>query len=406
MSFRLGDFKQRIDPSVLKREPGVRADGRSPAQLRPVRLTTGYLKHADGSCLVEVGDTRVVCAVSVEEKVPPFLKGKGEGWVTAEYGMLPRATTTRSQREATRGGASGRTHEIQRLIGRSLRAVVDAKALGERTLWVDCDVIQADGGTRCASITGAFVALVEALRKLRRTGPLPEVPVTDYVAAVSVGKVGEAILLDLNYEEDSSAHVDMNIVKTGRGLFVEVQGTAEGQPFSEDEMQGADGGRRQGHQGPRHPPEGRPRRLHAEGGPSAAVSTALSSRGKLLGVTGPPQASSSRQPARNSRSRAKALPAVAHPVLLFPRAPRRTSGRTAGRRRAGRSRSRSLPASRSAITPSTLSCTSNSSSAPRATATALVKRAPRRSTGRPRSFSRSRRLRSRSEAPSPPKRLE
>ena len=236
MSFRLGDFKQRIDPSVLKREPGVRADGRSPAQLRPVRLTTGYLKHADGSCLVEVGDTRVVCAVSVEEKVPPFLKGKGEGWVTAEYGMLPRATTTRSQREATRGGASGRTHEIQRLIGRSLRAVVDAKALGERTLWVDCDVIQADGGTRCASITGAFVALVEALRKLRRTGPLPEVPVTDYVAAVSVGKVGDAILLDLNYEEDSSAHVDMNIVKTGRGLFVEVQGTAEGQPFSEDEM--------------------------------------------------------------------------------------------------------------------------------------------------------------------------
>jgi ribonuclease PH len=236
LSFRLGDFKQRIDPSVLKREPGVRADGRSPAQLRPVRFTTGYLKHADGSCLVEVGDTRVVCAVSVEEKVPPFLKGKGEGWVTAEYGMLPRATTTRSQREATRGGASGRTHEIQRLIGRSLRAVVDAKALGERTLWVDCDVIQADGGTRCASITGAFVALVEALRKLRRSGPLPEVPVTDYVAAVSVGKVGDAILLDLNYEEDSSAHVDMNIVKTGRGLFVEVQGTAEGQPFSEDEM--------------------------------------------------------------------------------------------------------------------------------------------------------------------------
>ena len=174
--------------------------------------------------------------MSVEEKVPPFLKGKGEGWVTAEYGMLPRATTTRSQREATRGGASGRTHEIQRLIGRSLRAVVDAKALGERTLWVDCDVIQADGGTRCASITGAFVALVEALRKLRRTGPLPEVPVTDYVAAVSVGKVGDAILLDLNYEEDSSAHVDMNVVKTGRGLFVEVQGTAEGQPFSEDEM--------------------------------------------------------------------------------------------------------------------------------------------------------------------------
>jgi len=236
VSFRLGDFKQQIDPSVLKREAGERADGRGPGDLRPVRLTTGYLKHADGSCLVEVGDTRVVCAVSVEEKVPPFLKGKGEGWVTAEYGMLPRATNTRSQREASKGAPSGRTHEIQRLIGRSLRAVVEPKGLGEKTFWVDCDVIQADGGTRCASITGAFVALVEALRKLRRPGTLPDVPVLDYVAAVSVGKVGDAILLDLNYEEDSSAHVDMNIVKTGRGRFVEVQGTAEGQPFSEDEM--------------------------------------------------------------------------------------------------------------------------------------------------------------------------
>jgi ribonuclease PH len=236
VSFRLSDFRQQIDPSVLKRDPGVRADGRGPAELRPVRFTPGYLKHADGSCLVEVGDTRVVCALSVEEKVPPFLKGKGEGWVTAEYGMLPRATTTRSPREASKGAPSGRTHEIQRLIGRSLRAVVDTKALGERTLWADCDVIQADGGTRCASITGAFVALVEALRKLRRAGGFPELPVLDYVAAVSVGKVGEVILLDLNYEEDSSAHVDMNIVKTGRGRFVEVQGTAEGQPFTEDEM--------------------------------------------------------------------------------------------------------------------------------------------------------------------------
>jgi ribonuclease PH len=236
VSFRLGDFKQQIDPSVLKREAGVRLDGRGPDQLRPVRLTTGYLKHAEGSCLVEFGDTRVVCAVSFEEKVPPFLKGKGEGWVTAEYGMLPRATSTRSPREVSKGAPSGRTHEIQRLIGRSLRAVVDAKALGEKTLWVDCDVIQADGGTRCASITGAFVALVEALRRLRRSGALAEIPVTDYVAAVSVGKVGDAILLDLNYEEDSTAHVDMNIVKTGRGRFVEVQGTAEGEPFSEDEM--------------------------------------------------------------------------------------------------------------------------------------------------------------------------
>jgi ribonuclease PH len=232
----MSDFKQRIDPAVLKRAPGERVDGRAPLALRPVRFTTGYLKHADGSCLVEFGDTRVVCSLSVEDKVPPFLKGRGEGWVTAEYGMLPRATNTRMQRESSRGAPSGRTHEIQRLIGRSLRAVVDTKALGEKTLWADCDVIQADGGTRCASITGAFVALVEALRKLRRAGAFPEVPVLDYVAAVSVGKVSEAILLDLNYEEDSTAHVDMNVVKTGRGRFVEVQGTAEGQPFTEDEM--------------------------------------------------------------------------------------------------------------------------------------------------------------------------
>ncbi len=235
MSFRLGDFKQQIDPAVLKRD-GVRPDGRAPDALRPLKITTGYLKHPEGSCLIELGDTRVVCAVSLEEKVPPFLKGKGEGWVTAEYGMLPRATTTRSQRETTRGGPSGRTHEIQRLIGRSLRAVVDMKALGERTVWVDCDVLQADGGTRCASITGAFVALVEGLRRLRRQGVLATLPVNDYVAAVSVGRVGEAILLDLNYEEDSTAHVDMNVVKTGAGRFVEIQGTAEGQPFSEDEL--------------------------------------------------------------------------------------------------------------------------------------------------------------------------
>jgi len=236
VSFRLGDFRPQIDPKVLTREPGVRADGRGASDLRPVRLTTAYLKHAEGSCLVEVGDTRVVCAVSFEDKVPPFLKGKGEGWVTAEYGMLPRATSTRSPREVAKGAPSGRTHEIQRLIGRSLRAVVDMKALGERTVWVDCDVLQADGGTRCASITGAFVALVEGLRQKRRAYAFAEIPVTDYVAAVSVGKVGEAILLDLNYEEDSSAHVDMNIVKTGRGRFVEVQGTAEGHPFSEEEL--------------------------------------------------------------------------------------------------------------------------------------------------------------------------
>jgi ribonuclease PH len=235
VSFRLGDFKQQIDPALLARD-GVRPDGRGPDELRPAKVTTSYLRHAEGSCLIELGDTRVVCAASVEEKLPAFLKGKGEGWVTAEYGMLPRATTTRSQREVSRGGPSGRTHEIQRLIGRSLRAVVDLKALGERTIWVDCDVIQADGGTRCASITGAFVALVDALRRLRRQGSLAAIPVRDFVAAVSVGRVKDAILLDLKYEEDSTAQVDMNVVKTGDGRFVEVQGTAEGQPFSEDEM--------------------------------------------------------------------------------------------------------------------------------------------------------------------------
>jgi ribonuclease PH len=236
VSFRMGDFKPKIDPAVLERDARVRLDGRAPDQLRPVKITTGYIKHAEGSCLVEVGDTRVVCTVSFEDRVPPFLRGQGEGWITAEYGMLPRATTTRSQREASRGRPSGRTQEIQRLIGRSLRAVVDMKALGERTVWIDCDVIQADGGTRCASITGAFVALVEALRALHKKGALKELPITDHVAAVSVGKVGDKVLLDLKYEEDSTAHVDMNVVKTGDGRFVEVQGTAEGEPFSDDEM--------------------------------------------------------------------------------------------------------------------------------------------------------------------------
>jgi len=235
VSFRLGDFKRQIDPAVLERD-GVRSDGRGRDELRPIRITTGYLKHAEGSCLIELGDTRVVCSASLEEKVPPFLKGKNEGWVTAEYGMLPRATTTRSQREATRGAPSGRTHEIQRLIGRSLRAVVDLKALGERTVWIDCDVLQADGGTRCASITGSFVALVEALRRLGKQGVLAALPVGDLVAAVSVGRVGTTTLLDLNYQEDSGAEVDMNVVKTAAGRFVEIQGTAEGQPFSEEEM--------------------------------------------------------------------------------------------------------------------------------------------------------------------------
>jgi ribonuclease PH len=201
-----------------------------------VTITPRFLKHAEGSALIEVGDTKVVCTVSVEDRVPPFLKGKGEGWITSEYGMLPRATTSRVQRESGRGGPSGRTHEIQRLIGRSLRAVVDLKGLGERTLWVDCDVIQADGGTRTASITGAFVALVEALRHLKKQGSILELPVTDFVAATSVGKVGSEILLDLAYEEDSVAQVDMNVVKTGRGRFVEVQGTAEDTPFTDDEL--------------------------------------------------------------------------------------------------------------------------------------------------------------------------
>ncbi len=238
MSFRIGDFKLQIDPALLKREGrNMRSDGRAPDELRPVTLTRSYTKHAEGSVLVEVGDTKVICTVSVEDRVPPFLKGKGAGWITAEYGMLPRATTTRSQRESGRGGASGRTHEIQRLIGRSLRAVVDMKGLGERTLWVDCDVIQADGGTRTASITGAFVALVDALRHMKKQGMLTELPIHDFVAATSVGKVGGVVLLDLRYDEDSAAEVDMNIVKTGRGRFVELQGTAEHKSFDDAELQ-------------------------------------------------------------------------------------------------------------------------------------------------------------------------
>jgi len=236
VGFRIGDFKLQIDPKLLEKGRNMRSDGRAPDQLRPVAVTPRFNKHAEGSALIEVGDTKVVCTVSVEDRVPPFLKGKGEGWITSEYGMLPRSTSTRSQREASKGHPSGRTHEIQRLIGRSLRAVVDMKALGERTLWVDCDVIQADGGTRTAAITGAFVALVEALRHMKRVGQVPELPLLDFVAATSVGRVGGQVLLDLNYEEDSKAEVDMNIVKTGRGLFVEIQGTAEGTPFGDPEL--------------------------------------------------------------------------------------------------------------------------------------------------------------------------
>jgi ribonuclease PH len=231
MTFRIGDM---IDPSLLKTQG--RPDGRANDQLRPIVITPGYNKHAEGSALIEVGDTRVICTVSVEERVPPFLKGKGSGWVTSEYGMLPRATTERTQREAAKGHPSGRTHEIQRLIGRSLRSVIDLKVLGERTLWVDCDVIQADGGTRTASITGAFVALAEALKRLKKQSVLAELPIVDFVAATSVGKVGGDVRLDLAYAEDSNAQVDMNVVKTGQGRFVEVQGTAEDRPFEHADL--------------------------------------------------------------------------------------------------------------------------------------------------------------------------
>jgi ribonuclease PH len=236
VSFRIGDFKTKIDPSVLKKDKGARPDGRAADQLRPVIITPRYNKHAEGSALIEVGETRVICTASVEERVPPFLKGTGQGWVTAEYSMLPRATATRVQREVTKGAPSGRTHEIQRLIGRSLRAVMNMKALGERTVWVDCDVVQADGGTRTAAITGGFVALVEALRHLKKQNAFTELPLTDFVAATSVGRIDGRILLDLAYEEDSAAEVDMNVVKTGQGRFVEIQGTAEDEPFDDADL--------------------------------------------------------------------------------------------------------------------------------------------------------------------------
>jgi ribonuclease PH len=214
----------------------MRLNGRAPGALRNIVLTPNINKYAEGSVQVEFGDTKVICTASVEEKVPPFLKGKGTGWVTAEYSMLPRATDQRSSRETGRGGPSGRTHEIQRLIGRSLRAVTEFDKMGERTVYIDCDVIQADGGTRTASITGAFVALVLALRKVGEKKGLAALPVTDYVAAVSVGIVGGVPMLDLDYSEDSKAEVDMNVVCTGDGRFIEVQGTAEHKPFSREQM--------------------------------------------------------------------------------------------------------------------------------------------------------------------------
>lgn len=213
-----------------------REDGRKNDEIRPVTIHKGFLKYPEGSCLIEVGDTRVICAASVEEKVPPFLKGSGSGWVTAEYSMIPRACRTRNMREATKGQLGGRTMEIQRLIGRALRSVVDLKLLGERTIWVDCDVIQADGGTRTASLTGAFVALVEACNWMQQGGMVRRNPILDQLAAISVGIVGGQELLDLPYAEDSMAAVDMNVAMTGSGKFVEIQSTAEGLPFSKDEF--------------------------------------------------------------------------------------------------------------------------------------------------------------------------
>ena len=215
----------------------MRSDGRKPSQLRPLKITPSYIKTADGSVLIEMGDTRVICTAKLEERVPPFLRNSGKGWITAEYGMLPGSSQQRIGRESSRGKVGGRTHEIQRLIGRSLRSVADLKSLGERSVWIDCDVIQADGGTRTAAITGAYIALMEAVRVWRERGILSADPVKDAVAAVSIGIVDGKILLDLCYEEDSKADVDMNFVMTGSGKFIEVQGTAESAPFTKKQME-------------------------------------------------------------------------------------------------------------------------------------------------------------------------
>jgi ribonuclease PH len=214
----------------------MRADGRGPSDLRPVRYETGYLEWAEGSCLFEMGKTRVLCAASFEPQVPRFLHGTGRGWVTAEYGMLPRSTFERTPREASKGRPSGRTQEIQRLIGRSLRAVTKLELMKETTIWIDCDVLQADGGTRTAAITGGYIALALAVRKLKERGVLADDPLTDSVAAVSAGIVDGEPLLDLPYDEDSRAEVDFNVVMTGSGRLVEVQGTAEGEPFSREQL--------------------------------------------------------------------------------------------------------------------------------------------------------------------------
>lgn len=215
----------------------MRPNGRKAEEMRPVRIIRRYIKHAEGSVLIQLGETKVICTATIEDKVPPFLRNKGKGWITAEYAMLPRATQTRTARESTQGRVGGRTHEIQRLIGRSLRAIVDLTLIGERTIWMDCDVIQADGGTRTASITGAYVALVDAITYLMKQVSIPKNPLLDSVAAISVGIVDGQPYLDLDYEEDSRAEVDCNFVMTGSGRFIEIQGTAEGCPFSRESFE-------------------------------------------------------------------------------------------------------------------------------------------------------------------------
>lgn len=215
----------------------MRIDGRKYDQIRPIKITRNYTKYAEGSVLIETGDTKVICTASIEDRVPPFLKGKREGWITCEYNMLPRATQVRKIRDITRGKIDGRTMEIQRIIGRALRSVVDLKAMGEKTIWIDCDVIQADGGTRTASISGSFVALVDAVNKLHKRTPFTIYPIRDFVSAISVGIVNGIRMLDLCYLEDSKAQVDMNVVMTDSGEFVEIQGTGEQSPFTRDDLQ-------------------------------------------------------------------------------------------------------------------------------------------------------------------------
>lgn len=236
MSYEVVRFVNTVTTDRVRSKDMMRVDGRAADVIRPVKTTRNYIRHAEGSVLIEMGQTRVICTATVEDQVPPFLRESGRGWVTAEYAMLPRSAGERIRRESSTGKIKGRTHEIQRLIGRSLRSVVDMNVLGERSILVDCDVIQADGGTRTASITGAFIALVDALSWMQRGGLVSKIPIRDYLAAISVGIVDGKVLLDLCYDEDSRADVDMNVVMTGNGHFVEIQGTAEGNPFTPEEM--------------------------------------------------------------------------------------------------------------------------------------------------------------------------